>query len=206
MSVVQNYLNGLKQTYDEILGEDEWRDFVACICGASDEDIAKLKAQFPLIPQSLIELLQFVDGTNWRTYQGGDVSFFMFGSIPDDFGYPCYLNSCEQMLNSRDEFTHLKDYINRNVDPTWGVEIDDKIIKDFDRVHWLHLADCMNNGGTSQLFIDFSPSDGGKVGQVVMYLHDPDELMVIADSFDEYLQSLIESDFAFIDKDMADDF
>ena len=77
MSVVQNYLNGLKQTYDEILGEDEWRDFVACICGASDEDIAKLKAQFPLIPQSLIELLQFVDGTNWRTYQGSDVSFFI---------------------------------------------------------------------------------------------------------------------------------
>ena len=59
------------------------------------------------------------------------------------------------------------------------------------RVKWLHFADCMNGAGTSQLFIDFTPSATGKIGQIVRFLHDPDELIVIADSFDDYLKKVI---------------
>ena len=59
----------------------------------------------------------------------------------------------------------------------------------------------MNNGGTSQLFIDFLPSEKGVKGQIVRYLHDPDEIEVIADSFDEYLEKLMEHDLDFISKD-----
>lgn len=61
----------------------------------------------------------------------------------------------------------------------------------------------MNNGGTSSLYIDFAPSESGKKGQIVRYLHDPDELKVIADSFDEFLDMLMERDFAFIQPDAA---
>ena len=204
MGVVQDYLTGLELAYNKHGGQALWQDFKSRIHGASADDIAKLTAKFPFIPTSLIELLQFVDGTYWRAYQGEEIAFFMFGSIPDEFTYPCYLNSCQQMLAGDDEAAHLAEYINRDVDPDWGVDIDDRIIEDFNQVKWLHLADCMNNGGTSQLFIDFSPSKTGKVGQVVMYLHDPDELTVIADSFDEYLQKLIDTDFAFV-ADVADD-
>jgi len=62
----------------------------------------------------------------------------------------------------------------------------------------------MNNGGTSQLFIDFSPSEKGVKGQIVRFLHDPDEIGVIADSFDEYLEELIESGLDFISEDIID--
>ena len=69
---------------------------------------------------------------------------------------------------------------------------------------WLHFSDCMNNAGTSQLFIDFSPSEKGVKGQIVRFLHDPDEIGVIADSFDEYLEKLIESGLDFISEDVVD--
>ena len=62
----------------------------------------------------------------------------------------------------------------------------------------------MNNGGTSKLFIDFSPSEKGVKGQIVRFLHDPDEIGVIADSFDEYLEELIESGLDFISEDIID--
>ena len=62
----------------------------------------------------------------------------------------------------------------------------------------------MNNGGTSKLFIDFSPSEKGKKGQIVRYLHDPDEIAVIADSFDEYLEKLMEYGLDFISEDIID--
>ena len=69
---------------------------------------------------------------------------------------------------------------------------------------WLHFSDCMNNAGTSQLFIDFSPSEKGVKGQIVRFLHDPDEIGVIADSFDEYLEELIESGLDFISENIID--
>ena len=70
---------------------------------------------------------------------------------------------------------------------------------------WLHFSDCMNNGGTSKLFIDFSPSSKGVKGQVVRYLHDPDKITVIADSFDEYLQMLMDNGYNFINEDVMEE-
>ena len=81
------------------------------------------------------------------------------------------------------------------------VEVDEKIINKFDSVKWLHFSDCMNNGGTSQLFIDFTPSSKGKLGQIVRFEHDPDNFKVIADSFDDYLQMLMDSEYNFVNED-----
>lgn len=49
--------------------------------------------------------------------------------------------------------------------------------------------------------MDFSPSEKGKRGQIVRFVHDPDEFRVIADSFDEYLQLLINTGYNFIDEE-----
>ena len=82
--------------------------------------------------------------------------------------------------------------------------MDDKITNETETIKWLHFSDCMNNGGTSQLFIDFSPSAKGKKGQVVRFLHDPDEFKVIADSFDDYLKKLMDNGYDFINEDILD--
>ncbi|WP_312338895.1 hypothetical protein [Sphingobacterium sp.] len=59
----------------------------------------------------------------------------------------------------------------------------------------------MNNGGTSQLFVDFSPSNNVKTGQIVRFVYDPDEFLVMADSFEEYLQLMINTGNNFIHED-----
>ena len=79
--------------------------------------------------------------------------------------------------------------------------IDDRLTDDVDNIRWLCFSDCMNNGGTSSLFVDFTPSEKGKVGQIVRFLHDPDQIAVIADSFDEFLEMLVNSGMRFIDKE-----
>ncbi|WP_314773351.1 SMI1/KNR4 family protein [Capnocytophaga sputigena] len=48
--------------------------------------------------------------------------------------------------------------------------------------------------------MDFSPSATGKVGQIVRFLHDPDEMVVIADSFDDYLKMLMKNSYCFVDE------
>jgi cell wall assembly regulator SMI1 len=78
-------------------------------------------------------------------------------------------------------------------------EVDNKIAKEAKYAHWLHFA--LHDNSDSSLFIDFTPSATGKKGQIIRYVHDPDELHVIADNFDDYLQMLIDKEYDFVWED-----
>lgn len=193
MNIAQEYVEGLKKAYHENGLGEEWDTFAAVMHGADKADMEKLQKQYPDIPESLVQLLHIVDGTYWREYGEEKYGIYFFGSDIEE--YPYYLLSAEEMCDAED-FDWLKDYIDREFGEE--VEIDEEIIDDSNKMCWLHFSDCMNNGGTSQLFIDFSPSPTGTKGQIVRYLHDPDELAVIAESFDEYLHMLMDDEYCFI--------
>jgi len=197
------YFDGLKGAYCDLgpEGQEMWDHFASIAHGASREDLDRLLEVYPDAPESLLELLKLVDGTYWREYQGEKVAFRFLGS--DYEGYPYYLLSAQQIVETKDQFARWGDYIiNREED---DVPVDEGVCDDMDRLDLLHFSDCINNGGTSQLFLDFSPSAKGKKGQVLRYLHDPDEMVVAADSFDAYLQMLMDQDYAFIDEDILDE-
>lgn len=194
---IENYITGLKNAYFKSNGKEEWESFEKVIHGAKRENINKLKQIYPEIPSTLINLLEYVDGTYWRKYGKDKITFYILGS--DMHEYPYYLLSSKEIIENRNQAKeYFSEYIEREYDE---VEVDNKIIDKAESIKWLHFSDCMNNGGTSQLFIDFSPSEKGIKGQVVRYLHDPDELKVIADSFDEYLNMLIKKEFDFINEE-----
>ena len=195
-TTVKEYLDGLKDAYLKHDGKEEWEYFERNRQGAKKEYIDELTQIFPDIPKSLISLLQHVDGTYAREYAGETILFYIFGS--DVYEYPYYLLSSEEIIQSKNAADDYSEYIERVYE---GVEIDDKITNKVDTsTKWLHFSDCMNSGGTSQLFIDFSPSSTGKKGQIVRFLHDPDELKVIADSFDDYLKMLMDNEYNFINE------
>lgn len=198
--IVEEFIAGLKNAYLENDGKGDWEHFEKVIHGAKKEDIDKLKLIYPDISSSLIDLLEYVDGTYWRKYGEEEIAFLMLGSDVDE--YPYYLLSSEIIIENQNQtIEYYSDYIEREYD---GVEIDDKITNSANSLRWLHFSDCMNNGGTSQLFIDFSPSKIGIKGQVVRFVHDPDEFKVIADSFDDYLKMLMDKKYDFINEDMME--
>ncbi|MCI8423219.1 MAG: SMI1/KNR4 family protein [Lawsonibacter sp.] len=191
------YYDGLKEAYSSCDGQEIWDHFASVAQGASQEDIDRLLELYPDAPESLIELLRLVDGTYYREYPEGNVLLYFLGSDYED--YPYYLLSARQMVETKDNFASWGDYlINREYDDE---PVDEGICDDMDKLNFLHFSDCCNNGGTSQLFIDFSPSAKGIKGQVVRYLHDPDELVIVADSFDAYLQMLMEEEYAFLNEE-----
>ena len=197
MNIAEKYIEELKKAYYKNDGKEYWDKFEKIKIGATEENIKKIKEEFPETPDSLIELLKIVDGTYHREYQGEKITFYFLGS--DVMGYPYYLLSSSQILeNKKDGYCLFGGYIDGVYE---DVEVDEKITDDSEKIKWLHFSDCMNNGGTSQLFIDFLLSEKGVKGQIVRYLHDPDEIEVIADSFDEYLEKLMEHDLDFISKD-----
>lgn len=208
MSIPEKYWNGLKHAYCENKAQNEWEHFERIVHGMSDENGNALKMVYPEIPESLLELLKRVDGTYYRHYDDEEICFFFFGSL-DDGRYPYYLFSSEEMLNQKDEayeenFGDLFYYCREENDDEFGSYVDERIKSDGTRLKWLCFSDCMNNGGTSSLYIDFTPSEHGVKGQIVRFLHDPDELRVIANSFDEFLENIMAQGFAFINSDTVD--
>lgn len=200
MDIAEQYISGLKKAYFNNGGKEVWEHFEEIKHGAAKEDLEKLKIVYPEIPDSFINLLEYVDGTYWREYAGEEIALYFLGS--DVWDYPYYLLSSKEILDNQNIATkYYSDYIERKYDE---VKMDDKITDKTGGVKWLHFSDCMNNGGTSQLFIDFSPSEKGKVGQIVRFLHDPDEFKVIADSFDDYLKKMIGNRFDFINEEILD--
>ena len=195
------YFEGLRDAYFRAGAGDIWEHFASIARGANQNDLDRLLELYPDAPESLLELLGLVDGTYYRDYPDGEVLFYFLGS--DYEGYPYYLLSVRQVIDTKDEFAQWGDYlINREFD---DIPVDEGICDNMDKLDMLHFSDCMNNGGTSQLFIDFSPSAKGKKGQVVRFLHDPDEMVVVADSFDKYLRMLMDQGYAFIDEDTTEE-
>ena len=195
------YYDGLKEAYLRESGQELWDHFSSVVQGASQEDIGRLLELYPDAPESFIELLRLVDGTYYREYTADNVLLYFLGS--DYEGYPYYLLSARQMVQTRHEAKEFFDYIvTREFD---DLPVDEGVCDDLDKLDWLHFSDCCNNGGSSQLFIDFSPSAKGKKGQVLRFLHDPDEMVVAADSFDEYLQMLMDNEYDFINEDTVEE-
>jgi len=187
---VDQYLHGLHQNLSE---EDNLS--LSYSTGASDAQLEKLKNRFPYCPGSLLYLLGRINGTYHEQYGPHRVAVLILGS--DVFEYPYYLKSVDQILEENsygrsirdiyeDYMDDMPELIEGPVDP--DIKIDD----------WLCFSDCMNNGGTSSLYIDFNPAPGGTKGQVVRFLHDPDSYKVIARCFDEYLEGLIKDGYSFI--------
>lgn len=191
-SIYSTFIEGLSKKYRFSCEKlrNEFNSFVENKKGITDEELDELKNVFPDIPESLVELLKYSNGTKIYCFQS-DVS---------DGKYPYYLVNSKDMIEEKDAAQkYYGDYISRKFD---DVEIDERITDDVNNVKWLLFSNCMNNGGTSQLFIDFTPSKSGKVGQIVRYLHDPDSIVVIADSFDEFLDSIIKSNYTFLDDEI----
>ena len=198
MTLVEQYLEGLKQAYINNGGEEAWQNLMATAHGATDADLQLLHNRYPQVPESLLDLLRHIDGTYWRKYEKGTICDLILGADETMGDYPYYLLSAKQIVETQNEaFDFYADYINGE----YEVPIDERITRDASQLHnWLHFSDCMNNGGTSQLFIDFSPSATGKVGQVIRFVHDPDAIDVIADSFDDYLKMLMDNEYCFVDE------
>ena len=195
------YIQKLKEAYEKCGLSNEWNHLFEIAYGISKEEKQLLLKEYPEFPKSLMEILETIDGTYWREYGDEKVTHFFFGSDVEEGEYPYYLFSAKDIIDNKDRASNFEDffyYFLEEFDEDYGPFVDDRIQTDVSKLKWLNFSDCMNNGGTSSLFIDFTPSEKGVKGQVIRFLHDPDELTVIADSFDEFLVMLIADKFKFI--------
>lgn len=186
-SIAEKYIHGLKEKYYKV-DYSKWEEFESSRLGAHNSFIKDLIVKYPEVPKSLIDLYEYTDGS---------ISMYFLGS--DIKGYPYYFNTLLDISMGSSVLKSVFRTIDEHKEN--NTKIDERINKDTSKLHWLYFSDCMNNGENSRLFIDFTPSDKGQVGQVIRYSKDTNEFVVIANSFDEYLRFLIDNNYDFIGDD-----
>ena len=193
-AILERYLTGVLDGLPQ-----ESLDQLALASGASTLQLEQLLQAYPLCPDTLLQLLSIYNGTYHEKYAGGTVSVYLLGS--DAYEYPYYLSSVAQILEDQQSRQRsIADIYGHYLEQDPGI-VDTRIDVSIRQGQRLCFSHCMNNGGSSVLYLDFNPSAAGKVGQVVRFMHDPDNYQVIADSFDDYLQLLIDEDYGFLSED-----
>ena len=160
----KEYIQKLREAYINHGLSEEWNHLFDIAHGISEDNKQMLLNEFPKFPKSLMEILEIIDGTYHREYKGEKVTCFFFGSDVDDGEYPYYLFSAEDIIENKDSASYYDDlfYCCMDEPDEWGCSVDERILMDAEKLKWLNFSDCMNNGGTSTLYIDFTPSEKGK--------------------------------------------
>lgn len=196
MQIVDQYLAGLRHALPPAP-----RQRLMGAAGASAAQLHSLLQAFPDCPASLLALLSQINGTHWDDDDDGATAVLVLGADAAMGSYPYFLRSVEQILEDRQLYPDSIVEIYGDPPGDEDVVVDSGIDVHASGAERLCFAHCMNNGGTSMLYLDFAPGTGGVAGQVIRFLHDPDEYRVIAAGFDDYLQLQIQQEYVFVDPD-----
>ena len=154
-------------------------------CGATDEDIKNFEEKFGIsLPEDVKELYKYKNGSKF---------FALFPCIIGERDMAFNLMSLEQVEKSKGYFQN-KDALLTDF-PDYFTKEDIEKMKDerikpylFDK-NWFPLAEYCDS---FYLMLDFDPGLEGKEGQIICYIHDPDEVVYVTGSLTELVNGIME--------------
>lgn len=165
--------------------EEEYIDDYQEIEGASEEEISAFEEKFGItLPEDVKELYRYKNGSKYLSI------------------LPCVIDEREMAFNlmSLDAIEKAKKYFqNRdallNEFPKHFTNEDIEKMKDsrikpylFNK-KWIPFAEYCDS---CFLMLDFDPDTEGKEGQIICYIHDPDEVIYAAESLTKLIEGIME--------------
>ena len=165
--------------------EEGYIDDYVEICGATDEEIKNFEEKFGIsLPEDVKELYRYKNGSKF---------FALFPCIIDERDMAFNLMSLEQVEKSKEYFqnkdallTDFPDYFTK--EDIEGMK-DERIKPYLFNKKWFPFAEYCDS---CFLMLDFDPGKEGKEGQIICYIHDPDEVIYAAESLTELVDGIME--------------
>ena len=165
--------------------EEGYIDDYEEICGATDEEIKSFEEKFGIsLPDDVKELYRYKNGSKF---------FALFPCIIGERDMAFNLMSLEQVEKSKGYFQN-KDALLTDF-PDYFTKEDIERMKD-ERIKpylfnkkWFPFAEYCDS---CYLMLDFDPGKEGKEGQIICYIHDPDEVIYAAESLTELVDGIME--------------
>ena len=165
--------------------EEGYIDDYVEICGATDEEIKNFEEKFGInLPEDVKELYRYKNGSKF---------FSILPCVIDKRDMAFNLMSLQAMEKSKGYFqnkdallTDFPDYFtNEDIE---GMK-DERIKPYLFNKKWFPFAEYCDS---CYLMLDFDPGKEGKEGQIICYIHDPDEVIYAAESLTELVDGIIE--------------
>ena len=165
--------------------EEGYTDDYEEICGATEEEISAFEEKFGIsLPEDVKELYRYKNGSKF---------FSLFPCIIGERDMAFNLMSLEQVEKSKGYFQN-KDALSTDF-PDYFTKEDIERMKD-ERIKpylfnkkWFPFAEYCDS---CYLMLDFDPGKEGKEGQIICYIHDPDEVVYVTGSLTELVENIME--------------
>ena len=165
--------------------EEGYIDDYVEICGATDEDIKNFEEKFGIsLPEDVKELYRYKNGSKF---------FSILPCVIDKRDMAFNLMSLQAMEKSKGYFQN-KDALLTDF-PDYFTKEDIERMKD-ERIkpylfnkQWFPFAEYCDS---CYLMLDFDPGKEGKKGQIICYIHDPDEVVYVTGSLTELVNGIME--------------
>ncbi|EHL13049.1 hypothetical protein HMPREF9629_00349 [Peptoanaerobacter stomatis] len=164
--------------------EEEYFEEYREISGVFEEDILSFEEKFNIIlPDDVKALYRYKNGSKYLS---------ILPCVIDEREMPFCLMSLQEIEKTKEYFqnryallTEFTDYFtNEDIDNMK----DDRIKPYLFNKRWIPFAKYCDS---CFLMLDFDPNKGGKEGQVICYIHDPDEVIYVASSITELVLEII---------------
>ena len=165
--------------------EEGYIDDYVEICGATEEEISDFEEKFGIsLPEDVKELYRYKNGSKF---------FSILPCVIDKRDIAFNLMSLQAMEKSKGYFqnkdallTDFPDYFTK--EDIEGMK-DERIKPYLFNKKWFPFAEYCDS---CYLMLDFAPGKEGKEGQIICYIHDPDEVIYAAESLTELVDGIME--------------
>lgn len=173
---VSNYkeLRSFQDTISSLLSyyDQNYQEIISSLNGpATDEEISKLELVIGRdLPADVKEMYRIANGQ-----EGSDIAIFPSGyELLDIESIISFWNSGKESIDSNPYVSEVTDSTDVILDSSW-------------RLEWIPFAiDIAGN----YLCVDLAPGDKGRIGQIVMILHDDPDHYHLGYSFKDYIGEL----------------
>lgn len=165
--------------------EEEYLDDYQEIAGASEEDMVSFEEKFGIIlPDEVKELYRYKNGSKYLS---------ILPCVIDEREMAFCLMSLAEMENIKNYFqnrdallTEFTEYFtNEDLDKMRNSKIKPYLFNK----KWIPFAQYCDS---CYLMLDFDPDKEGKEGQIICYIHDPDEVIYVAEGIMELISKIME--------------
>ena len=164
--------------------EEEYLDDYQEISGASEEEIAALEEKFEItLPDDVKELYSYKNGSKYLS---------ILPCLIDERDMAFCLLSLQAIEKTKHYFQNRDTLLTEFPEYFTGEDIEkmkDSRIKPYlFNKRWIPFAKYCDS---CFLMLDFDPDKEGKEGQILCYIHDPDEVVYVAESLKDLIFSII---------------
>ena len=165
--------------------EEEYIDDYQEIEGASEEEISAFEEKFGItLPEDVKELYRYKNGSKYLS---------ILPCVIDEREMAFNLMSLDAIEKSKKYFQNrdalLTDFLEHFTSEDIEKMKDSRIKPYLFNKKWIPFAEYCDS---CFLMLDFDPNTEGKEGQIICYIHDPDEVIYAAESLTELIKGIMD--------------